>query len=147
MLFNQCWILTSVLLRSFRAFMPWNRLLRFGKGGLRGVKPWTKMCHLQSLLNFTKSGKVTRFSNLLFAYIEQKLVEKLAAKLSERWVFMKCVPQSVTPTRFGMRHPSGSPFQDAGGTFPASCFIQLLVDQVSSKRINTRGLSHPWYSR
>lgn len=73
--------------------MPWNRLLRFGKGGLGEWKPWTKMCRLQSLLKFTKSGKVTRFWNLLFAYVEQKLAEKLAAKVSKRWVFVKCVPQ------------------------------------------------------
>lgn len=34
--------------------------LEIWEGGLRGVKPWTKMCHLQSLLKFTKSGQGTR---------------------------------------------------------------------------------------
>jgi len=57
MLFNQCWILRSVLLRSFGAFMPWNRLLRFGKGGLvewnRGQR--CAICKLsESLLNLAQ---------------------------------------------------------------------------------------------
>lgn len=58
--------------------------LEIWEAGLRGVKLWIEMCHLQSLLKLTKSGQVTRSQSLPFAYIEQKLVEKLAAKLSER---------------------------------------------------------------